>query len=1293
MENSVFIGREDELKQLQAIYNEASTGLGKMVLIQGNPGIGKSGLVRQFISLLEEKEQIFAAISECNDKEGLNPYSPFKDILLKLNSLAIPGSKENKAQTMNKLKKFLLEAGTKWVGLVPVVGSIAQAGIETYQTYQSTFGEKNESLVQSEDDIYRIFENEFRRLAKNTTVVIFLDDLQWADSSSLNLLFMLGKSIRENPFKILIIGTYRQFDIEAGKFKIAENGDNIKVRHPLADKLSELRNYTKQESHIKRQDKWFYEMAMQAFTEKEVGDLIRKRFPKNMFVNSFYADIYKLTDGHPLYLVEILNYLVQNGNMKKLPDGTFQVEQLNLSGLPVSVQAIINEKVERLGDELRKVLSYASVSGEEFAVPVIEKILKIDELDLLDYLEELSKKHGLLAANDPVHVKNMLFELYRFTQTLVHRYIYENLDGARRRALHRKMAEIMKNLYGDEIEKNNELKNKYSLHTQIGNGLIDGITLQLTDLKAEQGDSTSFSNQAVIDAAQSEIIAARESLEQYAAFECLDRVNKALGFLSGIKEKDRQTETLRFEAYHQRNKAQQWQGHYDDAYTTAQEMLKLSIFLNDKQYIALSNKALGNAVHFLGRYDEAIVYFNKALDIYKPAGNLEMIIDCLNDIAYTKEMQSFHEQAIEYLKESTEYCKKLASDQKTGQTLYQLAANFRKRGEHQTAAKLFNQALELVEKIGDRKQIGLIYNNIGLNLHALGEFNKAMEYIRKALEIAEQQNDRINIGNRLNNIGLNFELSGNLDGALEYYKKALEIDASINDRPKMAISMNNVGTVYASLEKFDKAYEFFNKSMEIYQSLNDLPGLSTTLSFIGQTMNQEGRVNEGIECLQKAIAYDLEIGDKINLASNLVGLGNIYYNNQQYEQAEDYYNRALEIFLPLEDSLSIALIHNNLGGIAHAREHYENSLEHYQYALQFYETTDDELNIAMMVVNMATVYDELRQYDIALENYQKAAAIYRKHKRLPELARQYQRIGINYYNKEDYDEAIAAFEQSNDIFLAEEDHYQVAFNFRDMADAYRKKGNLEDAELKYHKAIKHFSAANDDYQVAHVWLNIAWLHEDTKDRKKSIPCFQKALDIMMLLNETEKVAEINNHLGFSYNSLKDYKKAEQHYSQALHLAKQIKANWYIAKAYKGLASIFYANSNYPKSQEYLKLALEIFEQFEDKFELADTYYELGTCLLVWEQFHFHIDETLDCFNKSFDLFMDMEDYFNSAYSLYSIGSVYLEINQFKSAYNYLTKAKEYMTNYFPEFDIEFIQDKIDAAWSKIPPHFDRPGAV
>jgi len=161
----------------------------------------------------------------------------------------------------------------------------------------------------------------------------------------------------------------------------------------------------------------------------------------------------------------------------------------------------------------------------------------------------------LLISEDPTRVKDILLEFYSFSKTLEHKYIYEKMDAGRRRALHRRIAGIIEEIYGDDIETNKAIKDSYNLHKQIGLGLIDAVNLQLTKTEPGSNDAATPKADTFIEAAITEIQSAKDSYEQYAMDECYDFVNKALAFLSKVDDENTDKQLQKFEALLLRNKS------------------------------------------------------------------------------------------------------------------------------------------------------------------------------------------------------------------------------------------------------------------------------------------------------------------------------------------------------------------------------------------------------------------------------------------------------------------------------------------------------------------------------------------------------------------------------------------------------------------------------------------------------------------------------------------------------------------------------------------------------------------
>ena len=244
---------------------------------------------------------------------------------------------------------------------------------------------------------------------------------------------------------------------------------------------------------------------------------------------------------------QLAETLLQNKNIEQ-KNGLYELTNSEIINLPVSVNAVIQEKIERLDEQLIKILTYASVSGKKFIIQEIEKILKIDEFELLDFLETLNQKHGLLKEEEGFFYEDLMLDIYSFSQKLIFHYIYDNIDNTKRRRLHKHIAATIKSIWADKLASNPEMSKKYNTHLQIAQGLIDGKT-QLIVLDIDNtSQEEKYKN--LITAAEQEIKQAEENAKIWADNETVAHTEKALAFLSKINEKNLETEKLRFEAYH-----------------------------------------------------------------------------------------------------------------------------------------------------------------------------------------------------------------------------------------------------------------------------------------------------------------------------------------------------------------------------------------------------------------------------------------------------------------------------------------------------------------------------------------------------------------------------------------------------------------------------------------------------------------------------------------------------------------------------------------------------------------------
>jgi ABC-type oligopeptide transport system substrate-binding subunit/DNA-binding SARP family transcriptional activator len=448
----VFVGREAELAALDRYLENALRGQAQVVFVSGEAGSGKSALLQEFMRRsLTAHPDLAVGWGICNAFFGQGvPFLPFRDVLNMLaggiESIYMNGTiSQNQANQLSVSFPLVVQTlAEQGLGLVNsfLSGSTVATRIATILPSEQSWGQRIDNLPIQEptfaenQDKLHLFEQYtqvLRSIASQYPLLILLDDLQWMDPGTGRLFFHLVRRLQNT--RVLIAGAYRVEEVALG-----QNGE----RHPLVPLLNEFQSSFGEISidldHVRETSGRDF---IDAFLDTE----------PNRLDETFRQELYRRTQGHPLFTIQLLRNLQERGEIILDEQGCWITStHLNWDNLSPQVEGIIGERIGRLDQELQELLLAASVEGEQFTVQVLEKVQGAAERVILHQLSrKLEKRHRLVQELGEVCVGGRRLIRFRFVHAMIQQYLYRQLGTAERAALHQEIAETLEILYKEDI--------------------------------------------------------------------------------------------------------------------------------------------------------------------------------------------------------------------------------------------------------------------------------------------------------------------------------------------------------------------------------------------------------------------------------------------------------------------------------------------------------------------------------------------------------------------------------------------------------------------------------------------------------------------------------------------------------------------------------------------------------------------------------------------------------------------------------------------------------------------------
>jgi len=402
------LGREEALAQMMDWLDKALAAQTQVVFVTGEAGIGKTTVVEAFLQQARRLQDILIARGQCLEQYGAGEaYLPVLECLSRLARGTVRG----------RMIELLRANAPTWLAQMPSLTTSVER--ETLQ--EEVAGATRERML-------REMSETVESLTLESPLVLVLEDLHWSDLSTLDLISYLARG--RHPSRLMLIGTYRPVEV-------------ILNDHPLKDVKLELQMH-----------KLCHELPLEYLTPEVVAEFLNLKFPAHQFPAGLPPMIHHRTEGNPLFMVNLIEYLVDEKVIVNR-DGNWRLQadlgEVEL-GVPENMRYMIEKHIERLTPEEQRVLEGASVVGMDCSAAAMAAGLDDDVIKIEEICDGLARRQHFFR---PAYLAELpdgtITPRYKFIHSLYLDVLYRRVAPTRRSQIHGRIGERGEEIYGERV--------------------------------------------------------------------------------------------------------------------------------------------------------------------------------------------------------------------------------------------------------------------------------------------------------------------------------------------------------------------------------------------------------------------------------------------------------------------------------------------------------------------------------------------------------------------------------------------------------------------------------------------------------------------------------------------------------------------------------------------------------------------------------------------------------------------------------------------------------------------------
>ncbi|WP_458368100.1 CHAT domain-containing protein [Limnoraphis robusta] len=713
---------------------------------------------------------------------------------------------------------------------------------------------------------------------------------------------------------------------------------------------------------------------------------------------------------------------------------------------------------------------------------------------------------------------------------------------------------------------------------------------------------------------------------------------------------------------------------------------------------------------------QAIIVWEKALQLYQQAGNLQRQAITLNNIGKLYSDLGDKQQALSFYNQSLPLSRQVGDKAGEAATLNNLGRVYSDLGDKQTALDFYNQSLPLSRQVGDKAGEAITLNNIGRVYSDLGDKQQALSFYNQSLPLRRQVGDKAGEANTLTNIGKLYSDLGDKQKALDYYNQSLSLWRQLGDKnrevivlalirdlgknnstdpnaeaerllkqglelfqqrtaeslkqaiavsekalklyqeagnlERQALSLSLLGRIYSDLGDKQQALEYYNQSLPLSRQVGDKAQEATILNNIGRVYSDLGDKQTALEYYNQSLALERQVGNKAGEATTLNNIGFVYSDLGDKQTALDYLNQSLPLFRQVGDKAGEATTLNNIGLVYSDLGDKQQALDFYNQSLPLSRQVGDKAGEARTLTGIGAVYSDLGDKQQALEFYNQSLPLRRQVGDKAGEATTLNNIGFVYSDLGDKQQALSYYNQSLPLFRQVGDKAGEAATLNNIGRVYSDLGDFQTALDFYNQSLPLFRQVGDKAGEATTLNNIGLVYNALGDKQQALDFYNQSLPLMRQVGNKAGEAATLASIGNVYNALGDFQTALDFYNQSLPLWQQVGNKAGEAITLNNIGVVYDALGDQQTALDYYNQSLPLSRQVGDKAQEATTLNNIGSIYYALGD----KQQALDFYNQSLLLKRQVGDKAQEATTLNNIGMVYSDLGDKQTALDYLNQS-------------------------------------